>query len=312
MNIQQFQYVTAVVDIKNFKAAAEKCFVSQSTLSAMIGKLEEELGVKIFDRKTKPVSITPEGVKITERLRVILNEIDLLENMVTEMKDMTVNGLRIGIIPTIAPYLLPLFFNVFSARFPKDKIMVKEQTTAKIKKDLILRNIDVGIVSLPICDRKFIERRVFSEPFLIYDCTGDSRKNDVAVEDLDYTKVCLIKEGNCMRSQVTQLRERFNNDLFKDVNYTIESDSVESLIRITNMRKGITLLPYLASIDLSAEEQQKISMFKNPVPVRDVGLLTHKFFVKHTMLKELEDTIKHSVEGLFSEPGETKVLEPLV
>jgi len=118
MNIQQFQYVTAVVDIKNFKAAAEKCFVSQSTLSAMIAKLEEELGVKIFDRKTKPVSITPEGIKIkiTERFRVILNEIDLLENMVTEMKDMAVSGLRIGVIPTIAPYLLPLFFNDFSKR----------------------------------------------------------------------------------------------------------------------------------------------------------------------------------------------------
>ena len=167
MNIQQFQYILAVVDLKNFESAADKCFVTQSTLSTMIGRFEDEIGVKIFNRKTKPVSITTEGELIIERLRIVLNEIDALNNVVQELKGEMVGNLKIGIIPTIAPYLLPLFLPEFASRFPAIKISVREMTTAQIQQALRIRTIDLGILALPLHDDSLEEISLFSEPFLL-------------------------------------------------------------------------------------------------------------------------------------------------
>lgn len=311
MNIQQFQYVLAVVDLKNFEAAAERCFVTQSTLSTMIGKFEDEIGIKIFNRKTKPVSITSDGELIINRLRIVLEEIDSLNNVVKELKGEMVGELRIGIIPTVAPYLLPLFLTDFADRFPKVNIIVKEMTTNQIREALKLRTLDVGLLAIPLEDEELIEHELYSEPFLVYDCREVKSKTKISVNNLDYSKLWLLQEGHCLRTQVSQICEMSNQNPKSNINFEFESGSMGSLLRFTKASKGITIIPYLASLDFSKEDQANLIEFKKPIPVRSVGLLTHKFFVKNKMLKELQEVIQEAISDLIPEDKYLKVMKPI-
>ena len=312
MNIQQFQYVLAVVDFKNFEAAAEKCFVTQSTLSTMIGRLENEIGIKIFNRKTKPVSVTAEGEEIIKRLRILANEVDALNNLVQELKGEMIGELKIGVIPTVAPYLLPLFLTNFAKIFPKVKIIVREMTTTEIQKAINVRTIDVGILALPLEDPNLNEIALYSEPFVLYDCSGEAKTEQISVSDLDYSKLCLLQEGHCLRTQVQRICDLTDQCANKEENFEFESGSMDSLLRITKARKGITILPYLATLDLTEEIKSKIIEFNDPIPVRNIGLVTHKFFVKKKLLEELKTLIQESVVDFLPDHQENyKILKPL-
>ncbi|MEN8928831.1 MAG: LysR substrate-binding domain-containing protein [Flavobacteriales bacterium] len=311
MNIQQFQYVLAVVDSKNFESAAERCFVTQSTLSTMIGRLEDEIGIKIFNRKTKPVSITPEGEKIVERLRIIVNEIDSFKNVIQEMKGEMIGELKIGIIPTIAPYLLPLFLSKFADKFPGVNIVVKEMPTAEIQKELKNRTIDMGILAIPLLDKELEEQELYTEPFLIYDCSSNRTSAKIAMEELDFSKLWLLQEGHCMRTQVSQICDLSNNSPEKSFNFEFQSGSMGSLLNFTKASGGITIIPYLATNDLNEMDKQNLVQFKEPIPVRSIGLITHKFFVKKQLAKELKKVIGENIKGLIPETNNMQILNPL-
>ncbi len=310
MNIQQFQYVLAVVDLKNFEAAAERCFVTQSTLSTMIGRLEDEIGIKLFNRKTKPVSITPEGELIIERLRIVLNEIDSLNNMVQELKGEIVGELKIGIIPTVAPYLLPLFLKSFAGKFPKITIVVKEMTTPQIQSALKNRTLDIGLLAIPLGDDELVEQELYAEPFLIYDCRGEKKEAAISVDNLDYSNLWLLQEGHCLRTQVYQICELSNLKPKNNVNFEFESGSMDSLLRFTKANKGITIIPYFASLDFPKEEKENLVAFKHPTPVRSIGLLTHKYFVKKKLLNVLKEIIQQAVSDLIPMNKKPKVMKP--
>jgi len=311
MNIQQFQYVLAVVDLRNFEAAAEKCSVSQSTLSTMIGRFEEEIGIKVFNRKTKPVSITAEGQQVIQRLRIVMNEIDILKNVVQELKGEMAGELKIGIIPTIAPYLLPLFLTGFSAQFPKVKIIMKEMTTAQIQHALKMRDIDAGVLALPLEDQELQEIALYPEPFLVYDCTEAHPHTQVSIKSLDYSKLCLLQEGHCLRTQVQEICDLSDLVPKGDRNFEIQSGSMDSLLRVTRARQGITIIPYLASLDFPQVERGRLIPFEPPVPVRNVGLITHKFFVKKKLLADLQQVIQQSVAGLIPHTEKYRVYKPV-
>lgn len=311
MNIQQFQYILAVVDLKNFELAAERCYVTQSTLSTMIGRFEDEIGIKLFNRKTKPVSITPEGEELIKRLRIILHEIDSLDNVIQELKGEMSGDLRIGIIPTIAPYLLPLFLSSFAEKFPKVTIVVKEMTTPQIQQSLKARQIDIGILAVPIDDNSLEELHLYTEPFLVYDFREVKSTEKISIDQLDYSKIWLLQEGHCLRSQVYRICELSNQTPKNNVNFEFESGSMDSLLRITKASKGITIIPYLASIDLPDSERSNLIEFMDPVPVRSIGLLTHKHFVKKRLLTQLQTTIQQSISGLIPENEHYTVVSPL-
>lgn len=311
MNIQQVQYVLAVVDTRKFEAAAARCFVTQSTLSTMIGRFEDEMGIKIFNRKTKPVSVTPEGEEIIERLRIINNEIGQLENLVQELKGEMVGELTIGIIPTVAPYLLPLFLPAFAEEFPKVKIIVREITTSQIIKSLKNRSLDIGLLALPIADPDLIERDLYLEPFLVYDCRLDRKSPTVSINNLDYSKLWLLQEGHCLRTQVFHICERSNQSPRCDLNFEFESGSMDSLLRFTKANQGMTIIPYLASLDFDHEEKKKIVRFEGPVPSRSVGMLTHKFFVKKRLASALQRIVQRVTEDLIPESDLGEVVRPL-
>lgn len=312
MNIQQFQYILAVVDLKNFEAAAEQCFVTQSTLSTMIGRFENEIEIKIFNRKTKPVSITTEGEEIIKRLRIVLSEIDTLKNLTQELKGEMAGELKLGVIPTIAPYLLPIFLNDFTHTFPNVKMIFKEMTTSEIQKALKTRSIDIGLLALPIEDSNLNEIELYTEPFLLYDCTGDVKNQKVSINDLDYSKFCLLQEGHCLRTQVQRICDLSNKSSNRNDNFEFESGSMDSLFRITKIRKAMTLLPYLASNDISNDIKGKLIEFTPPIPMRKVGLVTNKFFVKKKLLNKLKDLIQNSASNyLPSIAEEHKIIKPL-
>ncbi len=312
MNIQQVHYILSVVDSKNFETAAARCYISQSTLSTMIGKYEEEIGIKIFNRKTKPVSVTKEGERIIERLRILRSELAQLEDLVQEIKGEMTGVVKIGVIPTVAPYLLPVFLQELANRYPKLQINVREKTTAEIVKSLKKRTLDIGILALPINDKDLIEKTVYVEPFLVYDCRNKPSNKPLAVHELDYQKLWLLQEGHCLRTQVNQICERSNEDKVDMLNFAFESGSMDSLIRFTKANKGMTILPFLASLDFNGEQSCRIIQFKEPVPSRSVGLITHKYFVKNRLRKELVEIIENAIHPLLPLNAKMNVIQPLL
>ncbi|MEO0404863.1 MAG: LysR substrate-binding domain-containing protein, partial [Bacteroidota bacterium] len=289
----------------------EKCFVTQSTLSTMINKLEREVGVRIFNRKTKPVTVTSEGQQLIERMRIIMNEVDLLKNVIQEIKGEMVGKFTIGVIPTVAPYLLPLFLERFAIAFPKVLIKVKEMPTATIQKEISARNIDIGILALPLNQKDLKEISMYEEPFLLYDCSEDEKPEEVAINELEFERLSLLEEGHCLRTQVHEICKISEEARAKNVNYQFESGSMESLVRITQSRKGMTVLPYLAVDSLQPDQQKNLVNFSAPVPSRDIGIVTHQYFAKQVLLQGLVQYIQQGIQDLLPQVSESQIIPPL-
>ncbi len=311
MNIQQFKYILALDETKHFEQAADKCFISQSTLSTMISKFEEELGIRIFDRKHKPVEVTKEGQLLLEQIKIINNEIAQLDELSKEIKGELSGDLSIAVIPTIAPFLLPRFLQQFANRFPKLKIQVREQTTAEIIKDLKSRSLDIGILSIPIKDPDILETMLYEEGFVYYNANyNEQRKAKTGA--LDTSNLCLLEEGHCMRTQVIELCELHKLNLKNTLNFDYKAGSIDSLLRFVNANMASTLLPYLATLDLRDQEKKYLQEFESPAPYREVGLAVHKHFVKQNILKELEGAIKNATREIIPEnKGKRNALSPL-
>ena len=185
MNLRQIDYILAVAEYRHFELAAEKCYITQSTLSTMIAKFEDEIGLKIFDRKKKPLDITLEGHAILGQLRMIRTHFNQLEEMAQEIRGEIKGKLSISVIPTIAPYLLPLFLPNFVTKYPQLQIEIREQTTDEIIRLLRSRAIDIGILSTPLYEKDIIEYPLYDEPFLLFD-TQLKTKNDIELYQSHY------------------------------------------------------------------------------------------------------------------------------
>jgi LysR family hydrogen peroxide-inducible transcriptional activator len=295
MNIHQFQYVLALAENRHFETAAEKCFISQSTLSTMILRFEEEIGVPIFDRKKKPVEVTLEGQRVIQQLKKITKEIQGLKEVANELKGEVSGKLTIAVIPTIAPYILPLFLHRFAAQFPKLEIEVREHTTTEIIRMIKSRDLDIGIISIPILDNELIEYHLYDEPFVYYD-TGIKNKKQVQEKHLRLDNLCLLEEGHCMRNQVLELCDYHNRVLKNKLNFNYKAGSIDGLLRFVRANNASTLLPLLAALDLSKEEQKRVSKFMEPVPFRSVGIVVHQHFVKHQVRELLQTEILSEVK----------------
>lgn len=298
MNIQQFQYILAVAEYQHFELASEKCFITQSTLSTMISKFEDEIGVQIFDRKKKPVQLTNEGLLIIEQLKIITNTIDQLKELVKEVKGEIKGNLSISVIPTIAPFLLPLFLQNFASKFPDLNIKVREETTNEIIKKIKSRELDIGILSIPIDDKELIEIKLFDEPFVFYDSKKVINKS-ISIKNLKMKNLCLMEEGHCMRTQVLQLCDINKKQIGKKLNFEYKAGSIDSLLRFVKVNDANTLLPYLAINDFTKSEKMHVSQFSFPVPYRTVGLVVHRHFVKKNLLEVLRKDIIDAVSSIL-------------
>jgi LysR family hydrogen peroxide-inducible transcriptional activator len=299
MNIQQFQYVLAVHKHKHFELAAEMCFISQSTLSTMISKFEDEIGVRIFDRKKKPVQTTAEGLLVIEQLTVIVKEIEQLHETTQEIKGEIAGSIRLSVIPTIAPFLLPLFIQDFARALPNLEISVKEETTDEIIRKLKSREIDIGLVSIPLHDKELVEITLFREPFLFYS-GSDQVPDRISVKGLNADNLCLMEEGHCMRTQVLEICNHSNKRSKHTLNFEYKAGSIDSLIRFTQKTQLSTLLPLLATLDFNAQQRKRLVQFSHPVPQRLIGLVVHRHFAKKKLLSLLAETIQRQIAPIIS------------
>ncbi len=299
MNIHQFKYILAVAEYKHFELASEKCFITQSTLSTMISKFEDEIGIQIFDRKKKPVQLTNEGLIIIEQLKIITNNIDQLQELVKEVRGEVKGNLTVSVIPTIAPFLLPLFLQDFAAKFPSLKIKVKEETTSEILKKIKSRELDIGILSIPLEDKDLVETKLYDEPFVFFDASEVAKKS-ISMKKIKMKNLCLMEEGHCMRTQVLQLCDLNRKHIDTKLNFEYTAGSIDSLLRFAKANKAATLLPFLSVIDFSESEKKHLTQFSSPVPYRTIGLVVHRHFVKKKLLEILQKDIMDSVSLMIN------------
>lgn len=315
MNVQQIEYVIAVSRSRTFGEAAAKCYVTQSTLSTMVARLESEIGVIIFDRKTKPVSVTVEGEKIIKQLKIISKEISNLDDVVSLLKGESENqiqgNLRLGAIPTIAPFVLPQFLKGFLRKYPALQLEVSEIPTQDIIDQLLSRDLDVGLVSIPLKHDDLVEVPLYTEPFHLYDRNSKNGSLAVNIQEIDFTRLWLLEEGHCMRNQVEKICEIQNRDEQKG-NLIYKSGTINTLLKLVNQNNGLTLLPHLATLDLTRSEKKYIHEFKDVVPVRRIGLVVHKHFVKKRVLQKLQNDIQERIMPLIGKmTSDEKVIDPL-
>ena len=311
MTRSQINYILALEKHQSFSKAAKACFVTQSTLSAMVAKFEQQAGVIIFDRKTKPITITTHGEQIIKYLKNIHREYQLLDEGINQIKGTEKGNLRIACIPTIAPYLFPLILSKIGRTYPKVTFNIRELTTDMIVEDLMAGNLDIGIVSTPLDLKKIIERPLYKEPFVLYDKRGIQKisKSKISIDKIDYDKLILLEQGHCFRNQVqTICNLRQNRKIKNNIIYT--SGTLESLKKMVQINKGITLLPEFSLMDFPKKELDFIRHFTSPVPVREIGLIYHSNFIKTTLLKGIENIIKEKIASLVMETKKINVIRP--
>jgi len=300
MTITQLQYVLAVAEHKNFTLAAEKCFVTQPTLSMQIQKIEEELNILIFDRSKKPIQLTAIGQKIVEQAKNIVNEAGKIKDIVEYQKGFIGGEFRLGIIPTIMPTLLPMFLNNFIKKYPKIKLIIEELNTDEIILRLKNGHLDAAIAATPLEDEKIKEIVLYYEPFVAYIPANYaiSHKNEIEVSDLNLDDILLLQDGHCFRDGILNLCK--NQDITTRNSFQLESGSFETLIKLADEGLGTTLLPYLHTLDLKEKDKLKLRHFKEPKPAREVSLIYPKSELKIHIIDALRNTISGVVKGAIT------------
>lgn len=296
MNLQQLEYIVAVDTHRHFVKASEHCFVTQATLSMMIKKLEEELGVKIFDRSKVPVMPTDVGKSIIEQARITLKESKKIEEIVSQQRGTLKGHLRIGIIPTLAPYLLPLFLPQFLENYPHIKLHISELNTETIIKELEAQHLDAGILATPLNRQTLTETPLFYEQFVVYVAPGNklTRKKYMLPGDLDINQLWLLEEGHCLRNQALNLCELKKKEAeLHHLDY--EAGSIETLRKLVKINQGITIIPELAINDMPENEMECIRFFKPPAPVREISVVTYRHYVKQRLIEALQKMIVQQI-----------------
>lgn len=292
MTITQLEYIIALDTYRNFVNAAESCNVTQPTLSMQIQKLEDELGVKVFDRSKQPVIPTGIGEGIITQARNVLKEHSKIIELIQDEKGIIKGNLRLGIIPTIAPYLIPRFLIKFLTKYPDVNLIVNEMTTDQIIYQLKNDLLDCGIMASPIKDKNLNEETMYYEEFVTYVSPSNklAKKTTVKPEDLDITDIWILNEGHCMRNQVINICGERKKDTTK-ARFNYQTGSVETLKRIVDQDDGITILPELAILEFGPEQIDNVRYFKSPEPVREISMFTHRHFVKKKLVKTLMEEV---------------------
>ena len=287
MTIVQLKYAIAVAEYKNFTIAAEKCFVTQPTLSMQIQKLEGELDIIIFDRGKKPIALTDVGAKIIQQSKKIVSESEKMQDVVDKDRGVIEGNFKIGIVPTIMPTLLPIFLDELVNKYPMLKVSFYESPTSELINQLKNNRLDLIIASTPLEDDELIEKPIYYEPFVAYLPIKNKHfgKKEITPEDLYSNDLLLLKDGHCFRNSVENLC--FDCNEYKG-KFEIKSGSFETLINLVDKGLGITFLPYLNTLRLNDRQKQMLHNFKNPKPSREISLVYHKNELKIHIINEIK------------------------
>ncbi|WP_158861505.1 hydrogen peroxide-inducible genes activator [Lunatibacter salilacus] len=308
MTIQQLEYIIAVDKFRHFGHAAEACFVTQPTLSAQVSKLERELDVILFDRSKMPVIPTETGeILIAQAKRVVMESKGIFET-IAQLKGDVGGILKLGIIPTLAPYLLPLFIKSFIGKYPNVRLHVQEMVTEDIVKKLKNDELDLGIVVTPLNEAGIEEKPIFYEKFYAYLSKNHPllKKESVKIADILGEDLWVLQQGHCFRDQVVSLCDQSK---FKGLNFQYESGSLEGLKNLVNRYQGITLLPELATFGLSSEEKIRLRSFDGEQPIREVSLVLTRSYLKKRQVELLYQEITAAIPATMISKNHGKVVK---
>ncbi len=307
ITLQQLEYIVAIDTYRHFVTASEKCFVTQPTLSMQIKKLEDHLGVTIFDRSKQPIVPTEIGVKIIQQARITLSESKKINEIIAEYEQKVSGELVIGIIPSLAPYLLPLFISNFTSKYQELKLKViellSEEIIERLEKDLI----DVGILVTPLHENGIIEKPLFYEKMVLYANKNHqlAKKKNLTTSHIASPDLWLLSNGHCFRNQVVNL---CSYQIKEDLPFEYDSGSLETLKKIVDKDGGFTLIPELA-IDDPMSNHAVVKTFTDVIPVREVSLVYSRTFVKNRLINLLGECIKNAVPQELWETNGGEIVE---
>lgn len=278
-------------------------------MSMQVQKLEEELGVILFDRGKQPVVPTEIGTEIIEQARIILKESYKVKELIRNRKGKIEGELKIGIIPTMAPYLMPKVISAFMNKFPGVQLLIWEYTTDQIIHELKNGLLDCGILSTPVDDKSLHENPLFYESFVAYLSKSSPliKKRNLVPKDIDLNDLWLLNDGHCMRNQILNICNREKSTMLKPFEYN--TDSVESLKRMVDMNNGITLLPELSTADFSVKQLDRVRYFKSPEPSREISIVTHRNFLKKKLISALEQEIIAAIPKRMQSKKKKEILD---
>jgi LysR family hydrogen peroxide-inducible transcriptional activator len=285
ITLTQLEYIVAVDTFRHFGRAAEHCFITQPTLSMQIKKLEEDLEIIIFDRSKQPLIPTDVGKRIIEQSRIVLQETEKVNDIVKDHKNLISGELKIGIIPTLAPYLLPLFIGNYKRKYPNIQITVQELTTENIVDHLQRDLLDVGILVTPLKEERINERPIFYEEMLLYSHQNHPLhdKQNIKVKEIATPEIWLLSDGHCFRHQVINLCS-FKGASNVALPFYFEAGSLETLMNIIDKEGGITLIPELASVEMGENRKSHVRHFSDVTPIREVSLVYSRHFAKNKLV----------------------------
>lgn len=292
MTLSQLEYLIIVAEVGHFGHAAEKLPVTQPTLSMMIKKLEEELGVILLDRTKKPIVPTKVGEAIIRQGKHVLAEANYLKDLVYEFSYELKGTYKLGVIPTIAPYLVPKLIDVFMKEYQEIQLQIQEGQTADMIEALKEGELDAAIMATPINDNLLDELPLFYEEFFAFGKWQHEPEHLITPNDIKQEELWLLEEGHCLRTQVINLC-----DLKKDEpkQFQYNSGSLETLIQIVKHHKGLTIVPELTAKTLSETEQIKLKAFHHPAPFREMSLVLHKRSAKFKFVEAIQDAIEEII-----------------
>jgi LysR family transcriptional regulator, hydrogen peroxide-inducible genes activator len=310
MTLTQLSYIVAVERYRHFATAAEKSFVTQPTLSMQIHKLEEDLGVKLFDRSKSPVVPTSIGTQIVSQAKIILREAKRIEDLANLNEDELRGTFRIGVIPTVAPYLVPMFLREFMQKYPLVELVFEEVLTKEIVSGLAEDRIDVGILATPVDMKQVFTEDLFTEPFVAYLSESHplAGKTKLTLDDLNRTNIWLLNEGHCFRDQTVKICKEVEESPRASIRF--ESGNLETLKKLVEQNFGMTLLPWLAIQNISnTESRATIVEFEEPIPSRKIRLAYSRKYLKQNLVQALLDEIKGAIPEALLLPEKKIVIE---
>jgi LysR family hydrogen peroxide-inducible transcriptional activator len=304
MNIQQLEYILAVDAFRHFAKAAEACHVTQPTLSMMIQKMEEELEVRIFDRSKHPVEPTPLGQQIIQQARTTLNHFNQIRELVENEHNVVKGCFKMGIIPTIASYLVPAMLEQQQKDDRETELVLKEATTANLVREILNGTLDGGILAGPLHHPELTEYPVYYEKFYAYVSPLDDlhKEKTIDLEQIDINEVWLLENVHCLRGQIERLCQMKKRIPPENAAIKYESGSIETLIHVVDCNPGITIIPEMHAMGLSEEKQENLRSLKNTTAVREVSLVVRGDYVRKTLLDRVLGIIRKSVPKSMQNP----------
>lgn len=287
MTITQLEYIVALADLKSFSKAADFCCVTQPSLSMQIQKLEDELNVSLFNRKSKPLTPTIYGDEIIQQARVILKETQTLMALSKGWGNQVSGVLSIGIIPTIAPYLVPKFLSKFQRKYPDLTINISETTTENIKKDIKEGKLHIGILVTPLNDH-LVEKPLFYEELYLY--SNCKNKNNQVIDEILTDKLWLLEEGHCLSNQVASICNLKSNSS-QSTKISYQTGSLETIVRLVEDSEGQTIIPQMLIDYLDDNFKSKVFPITDPIPVREVSLVYSPSYARKAIIKALQEEI---------------------